>query len=307
MSQNKPWFIVGRGSIGLLAAHQLVSHGYPVELIVKSNTLQANSSVFDVTAIDGSQSQCRVNIQTFHQLAGKTIDYLLVPLKAYDILPAIRQIKPYIQPNTVIILCHNGMGTIEEVQQELGFAQPLLFATTTHGAYRSNSQHSPQHLVHSGLGQSKIGWISKPVTDDRQLRQSINHLLPPISWHDDINVVLWQKLAINCVINPLSAMAQCQNGALDAPRFSAQIYRLCQEIAHVANACQLPFTTAELIDSCYQVIKATANNFSSMNRDVAAGRTTEIDYINGYLVRQAQLVGIKVPENLALYQQIKAL
>ncbi|MFT5162972.1 MAG: 2-dehydropantoate 2-reductase [Alteromonadaceae bacterium] len=303
------WHIIGRGSIGLLWAHQLNQLGHSVKLLVKNST-SATITQLQFTATTGEQTLFSVMVNNIDNLASSTttINYLLVPLKAYDILPAIKQIKPYIHATTLVILCHNGMGTIEQVQAELGAEQPLMFVSTTHGAYRKN----PQHVVHTGLGATKAGWINSywPSSDQysgKEVSDTINKILPPLSWHEDINQVLWQKLAINCVINPITAIKQCKNGELTTPRFAEQIQRLCQEISEVANHCGQTFTPAGLADSCDEVIRATAANFSSMNRDIAASRLTEIDYINGYLINKAQLLGIEVPENQALYQQIKAL
>lgn len=299
------WHIIGRGSIGLLWAYALGKLGHSVHQVVKSSS-EPTTDIFDFTSVCGEPSQFTVASQTYAQLDSKKqpIDYLVVPLKAYDILPAIQQIKPYLHANTVVILCHNGMGTIEEVQHELGATQPLLFATTTHGAWRKGRQH----LVHSGLGETKIGWVSTgSVQTYNGLKHTLNQILTPVSWHDDISKVLWQKLAINCVINPLTAIHQCQNGELAKAAFNQQITHLCEEICAVANACGLPFTVSELTDNSYRVIKGTANNFSSMNRDVAAHRLTEIDYITGFLLTQAKKAGIAVPENRAVFDAIKAL
>jgi 2-dehydropantoate 2-reductase len=293
------WHIIGRGSISLLAASQLVKQGYEVELITKDDVCQRQTNQITITNLADQQSQFSV-LQSNYQ-SQTAIQTLLVPLKAYDILPAIKQIQSRVTPQTVIILCHNGMGTIKPVQQLLGKQQPLLFATTTHGAYRK----SIHHVVHCGLGETKIGWLNHPSHSPST--DKLNQMLQPLSWHQDISAVLWQKLAINCVINPLTAIHQCQNGHLANEAFATNIVGLCQEVSLVANACGLPLTPQQLQQDCYQVIKATAKNYSSMNRDVAANRRTEINFITGYLIEKARQYGIKTPLNSELYQQVNGL
>jgi 2-dehydropantoate 2-reductase len=293
------WHIIGRGSIGLLWASALVKLGHEARLIVKTPNQPTTSQSIELTQISGKRSSFDVLLTAY--TANDPIKVLLVPLKAYDVLPAIEQIEPRITPQTQIILCHNGMGTIEKVQALLGPHQPLLFATTTHGAYRL----TPKHVVHSGLGETKIGWISPSISS--QLHQTLNDTLKPVSWHDDIKAVLWQKLAINCVINPLTAVHQCQNGFLANAQFNEKISVLCQEISLVANANGIPLQAQEVSQIAYQVIEGTAKNYSSMNQDVKAGRPTEIDYITGYLIDRARHEGILVPANEAIFHAVKAL
>ena len=297
------WHIIGRGSIGLLWASELCRLNHDVSLIIKNHQGPPIGQLTDLTNTHGVQSQFKVTLGGYDSPA--PIHTLLVPLKAYDILPAIEQIKPRLTPQTVIILCHNGMGTVEQVQQLLGVEQPLLFATTTHGAYRLNATH----VRHTGLGETKIGRFGPPLK--RKLTQTLNkvldQILTPLSWHEDINAVLWQKLAINCVINPLTATLNVKNGQLADVQHEPTINSLCSEIATIANACGIPFVADELRNNCYKVIKGTANNYSSMHQDVKAGRTTEIDYINGYLLGKARQVCLEAPANEALYQAGKAL
>jgi 2-dehydropantoate 2-reductase len=293
------WHIIGRGSIGLLWASELCKLNHQVNLIVKNHQGPSTVQLTDLTSNTGVQSQFTVTLSGYDSL--ETIHTLLVPLKAYDILAAIEQIKPRLTPQTVIILCHNGMGTIEQVQQLLGTQQPLLFATTTHGAYRL----SAAHVRHTGLGETKMGRFCPALT--KQLTQILDKVLTPVTWHEDINAVLWQKLAINCVINPLTASLNVKNGQLADVQYEQTINSLCNEIATVANACGIGFVAGDLRDNCYKVIKGTANNYSSMHQDVKAGRTTEIDYINGYLLDKASQFGIEAPANEALYQAIKTL
>ncbi len=293
------WHIIGRGSIGLLWASELRRLNHNVNMIVKNHQGPAIEQRTDLTNTKDIQSQFTVTLSRYDSV--EPIHTLLVPLKAYDILPAITQIRPRLTPQTVIILCHNGMGTVEQVQQLLGKEQPLLFATTTHGAYRLNTTH----VRHTGLGETKIGRFCPPLT--QQLIQILDAVLTPVTWHEDINAVLWQKLAINCVINPLTASLDIKNGQLADVQYEQTISTLCNEVATIANACGIGFVAGELRNSCYKVIKGTANNYSSMHQDVKAGRTTEIDYINGYLLGKARKFNIEAPANEALYQAIKTL
>ncbi|MGL4455377.1 MAG: ketopantoate reductase family protein, partial [Plesiomonas sp.] len=100
----------------------------------------------------------------------------------------------------------------------------------------------------------------------------------------------------------LTALKNCRNGALRA--FPDEIRTLCTEVATVMNALGLPADTHTLYQQVMQVIDATAENYSSMQQDIAKGRETEIAFITGYLLEQARQLNIPTPANSALYQAI---
>jgi 2-dehydropantoate 2-reductase len=128
--------------------------------------------------------------------------------------------------------------------------------------------------------------------------------LQPGNWDPAIGQSLWLKLAINCAINPLTALHRCRNGELAGPALAPLLATLCEEIMQVSAAAGFGAVTGDLPAQVAAVVHATANNRSSMLQDVLAGRGTEIDYITGYLLGVASHHGIAVPENESLYRSI---
>ena len=125
-------------------------------------------------------------------------------------------------------------------------------------------------------------------------------------WDVDIDSALWLKLAVNCVINPLTAVHGCRNG--DLARDSAlgtQVGMLCDEVSHISRAAGFADIAANLEATVAAVIASTADNLSSMLQDVTRGSQTEIDYITGYLLQVASQHGIDAPHNRALLERIK--
>lgn len=114
---------------------------------------------------------------------------------------------------------------------------------------------------------------------------------------------LWSKLAVNCVINPLTAIWNCPNGELR--HHPQEIMQICEEVAAVIEREGHHTSAEDLRDYVMQVIDATAENISSMLQDIRALRHTEIDYINGFLLRRARAHGIAVPENTRLFEMVK--
>ena len=137
-------------------------------------------------------------------------------------------------------------------------------------------------------------------SDINDLIIALNTILPSVEWRNDIHTALWNKLAINSVINPLTAIHQCRNGKLANDQFKKQISILIKEISQVLNAENIAISHQSVVDNVYRVIESTAQNFSSMHQDIAHHRTTEIDFITGYLIRTAQKHGLNTPHHYAV-------
>jgi 2-dehydropantoate 2-reductase len=116
---------------------------------------------------------------------------------------------------------------------------------------------------------------------------------------------LWKKLAINAVINPLTAIHNIKNGVLADRKYTVSTSNICNEIAKVMGALGYTVTNAELIENVNQVIADTANNYSSMHQDLKFKRQTEIAFINGYVTSKAAELNIEVPYNHRLVEQIR--
>ena len=186
-------------------------------------------------------------------------------------------------------------GTLDELKS---VPQPLLMATTTHAARRDGNI-----IVHVASGVTHIGPARTQDGDYSYLADVLQKVLPDVAWHNHIRPQLWRKLAVNCVINPLTALWNCPNGELK--NHPQEVASLCAEVAAVVEREGLHTSADDL--RCYveQVIESTAENISSMLQDVRALRHTEIDYITGYLLKRARAHGIAVPENARLYDLVK--
>ena len=187
------------------------------------------------------------------------------------------------------------MGTIDELKS---IVQPLLMATTTHAARRDGNI-----IVHVASGVTHIGPARDEDGDYSYLADTLQTVLPDVAWHNNIRPQLWRKLAVNCVINPLTALWDCPNGELK--HHPQEVATLCAEVASVIEREGLHTSADDLRYYVEQVIDSTAENISSMLQDVRALRHTEIDYITGYLLKRARAHGITVPENARLYDLVK--
>ncbi|MDC9595954.1 2-dehydropantoate 2-reductase [Xenorhabdus anantnagensis] len=222
-------------------------------------------------------------------------ELLLVCLKAWQVSDAINHLADKLSPHCPILLLHNGMGTQEEFAP---LPNPILLGVTTHGAYRKNGI-----VYHKSQGITHIGAITASAAKLSDLADTLHLALPDVAWHNEIHAISWMKLAVNCVINPLTVIHECKNG--DLRHHYTQIQILCDEIHEVMEHDSIHTTKQTLIDYVMNVIEQTSENYSSMLQDIWAQRHTEIDYITGFLMRRARTHGLPITENTAIYHYIK--
>ena len=291
--------IIGRGAVGSLLSGRAHHFDIPHVLLCRTPVVDP--------LICKRQLSASERWQPAHILPGGTSDpelsILLVPTKAYDVVTALRQWRHCTTTATVIVLLNNGMGPHETVKGEFP-SHSIAAVTTNYGALKV----TPNEVHETGTGPTAGGWLHNPTLAAEQgLKHLFNTLLPPFQWHPSATPALWQKLSINSVINPLTAWYNTTNGELAHPRFRGIISALITEFVAVARCCEQHFDHNRLQTKVYKVIRATADNYSSMRQDVRLGRRTEIDFINGYLLQQAASQNVAVPEHSKLYQQIKRL
>ncbi|SFN92326.1 2-dehydropantoate 2-reductase [Xenorhabdus japonica] len=222
-------------------------------------------------------------------------ELLLVCLKAWQVSDAINHLADKLSPHCPILLLHNGMGIQEEFAP---LPNPILLGVTTHGAYRKNGI-----VYHKSQGITHIGAITANAAKLSNLADVLHRALPDVAWHNEIHAISWMKLAVNCVINPLTVIHDCKNG--DLQHHHTQIKILCDEIHEVMEHDGIHTTKKNLINYVMNVIEQTAENYSSMLQDIRAQRHTEIDYITGFLMRRARTHGLPITENTAIYHYIK--
>lgn len=306
MTPSQPhWYILGAGAIGSLWASYAYKQGRRATLLLRDNTHLAayHAAGGTLATIEGCAELLPIPAQSCQQ-NGSPIQHLLLTTKAPDSLAAVCAIDSRLAKDATIVLLQNGLGVAEELKQQ----RPDLHcyhAVTTEGAYRP----APFQLVHAGRGHTQLG--GGPEAE--QLAASLSFGALTVAHHHDIQRALWRKLAINCAINPLTALYRCRNGELlDNPLALEQLHTVVDEILQLGQSlAQTGALPADIFDGLREevlkVVHATALNRSSMYQDIAAGRASEIDYITGYLCRVGAQCGLDLPLNRQLLADIQAL
>ncbi len=306
--------IVGAGAIGLLWYSHLYlntrSHTN-THLFQSSSRRKVPSEIHftnlqQQTSVIPTQSfEFNAQHESLSKPCSATFDIILICVKSYQLNDAINEVFTLITPNTLIITSHNGLGAMNTQYSKALANHNILNLLTTHGCLKTANNK----ITHTGVGVSDLGVQlgSPPQTLINHTTSLFNQALPTLSWCNTLLEKQWTKLAINCVINPLTALFNVENGKITDITFNNTIDLLLSEIVEVSAASGLALNQETLKNTVIGVAKKTAKNSSSMRCDVLENRMTEIEYINGYIHHQGQALGINTQKNTELYQGVLAL
>ncbi|MEZ9765355.1 2-dehydropantoate 2-reductase [Vibrio splendidus] len=283
--------IVGPGAIGSLWAIKLLQAGHNVSLWSRSSETSTDLSLDEQTSLSFSNN----NIEKLSES-----DLVIFTVKAWQVEEATTPLLQHLDPDTILMFMHNGMGAVDQIATQID-AHPVVLATTTQAAFKPNRNN----VSHTGIGQTQLGTFNLKGQQCTFLVEVLEHALPAVSWNPEIKTALWTKLAINCAINPLTGLEQIKNGELADKRFSEVLSSIIKELTQVMHAESITCSFDELETSVNKVIQATAKNNSSMKQDMFYQRKTEIDFITGHLIKTALKHQIEVPVNQKLFELVK--
>ena len=282
------WQILGSGAIGTLVAHLLTHAGYSPTLIRKPGA----PGISRIKPFSGAETEVEFSYDNLD--SSEPIDQLLVCTKAQHAVAAVKSVSHRLNANALVILLHNGMGPQQDIARQ--FPQwDVLWGSVTHGAYIDPGS---QNLVHAGQGEIFVG---RPAINRRDEQLALPSIFTQVR---DIEMRLWQKLAINCLINPLTVKYDCLNGELlNIPEASLDMARLAAELENLAQHMGVDLN--QTLTLAEKVAEQTANNRSSMLQDVTLKRPNEIDFITGFVVQTGERLHLDVGHHQALWQLVK--
>ncbi|MBM7540467.1 2-dehydropantoate 2-reductase [Amphibacillus cookii] len=281
--------IIGGGAIGLLMT-ALLADKNQVCLYVRNMNQYDQILKEDGIYYKPGQRKCRVKIRLIKDL--QVHDLFILAVKSYQLEPILKTIDVFSSP---ILFMQNGMAHIELIDN-YQFNQPIFIAACEHGAYRE----ALITVVHTGIGKINIApYLNTTFNQIKKLRELETNQFP-LKWLNDADRLLKEKLILNAVINPLTAIYKVKNGALIENKF---LYEKAKQLTYEV-AVTLKLDPKVQWERMLNIICLTQENHSSMKVDIDKGQLTEVDSILGYLIRQAEQ---PVPLVAQLYSDIKKL
>jgi 2-dehydropantoate 2-reductase len=231
-------------------------------------------------------------------------DLVIICVKSYDTKEACSQVKSITAENGYVITLQNGIGNIEIINEVIG-AERVIGGVTNLGATLIDIGR----VRYAGKGETVIGRIDGKIpVEMRSIREIFNKSGLETRISRDIRGLLWSKLIINVGINALTAITRLNNGRLIEFEGTRKILReAVTEAIRVAKRKRIKLIYDDPLAKVEAVCEATAANVSSMLQDVLKKKRTEIDFINGVIVRQGQELGISTAANSVLVDLVKTI
>jgi 2-dehydropantoate 2-reductase len=297
--------IIGSGAMGSLFGGMLSRAGHEVVLY---DVFQEHVEAIrrDGLAIEQAGSSEVLTVRpaaTTDPADTRGSDVMIVFVKSTSTAAAARQFAPLAGPGTIALTLQNGLGNEAILREHFGVERTAA-GVTSHGA----TFLGPGRIRHAGKGPTHIamadGSHRRLVAFAAALAQAgfETHV------EADVAGLVWSKLVINVGINALTALTGRENGRLlDLEETRSLMADLVAEAVAVAKARGITLTYADPLATVYDVAKKTGANRSSMLQDFDRGRQTEIDFMNGAIVREAAELGIPVPVNAAVARLVRAI
>ncbi len=287
--------VMGAGAVGCYFGGMLARAGHDVTLIARPQHVEAIQH-------DGLRMQTR----TFDErvpLAASTdasavqgARLILFCVKSTDTEAAGAQLLPYLAPDALVLTLQNGVDNADRLRTVL---PPQQVAAAV--VYVATEMAGPGHVRHHGRGELVI----EPSGFSQTAAQALAAAGVPTEISDNVRGALWTKLIINCAYNAVSAIAQLPYGeAVQGDGVTDVMRDVVDECLAVASAegVQIPGDTHAIVR---ELVESMPGQYSSTAQDLARGKRTEIDHLNGLVVRRGEALGIATPANRVLWALVK--
>lgn len=287
--------VLGAGAVGCFYGGMLARAGRRVTLIGRPTHVQAIEA-------HGLRMQT-VHFDESVPLAASTepsgvagADLVLFAVKSPDTETAGEQVRAHLKPGALLLCLQNGVDNADRLRALLpgvSIAAAVVYVAT--------EMAGPGHLRHHGRGELLI----EPAERSAAVAQAFMAAGVPTRISDNVRGALWAKLILNCAYNALSALGRLPYGELvQRPGVQAVMRDVVAECRAVASADSIMLP--EDLDSAVRSIAETMpTQFSSTAQDLMRGKPSEIDFLNGHVVRRGEALGVPAPANRALWTLVK--
>ncbi len=287
---------MGAGAVGCYYGAMLARAGH--ELVLIGRPQHVDAVLRDGLLLETKSFQARLPVgASVDAAAVRGAKLVLVCVKSPDTEQAAREMAPRLERDAQVLSLQNGVDNAERLERELG--RQVIPAVV----YVACEMAGPGHIRHHGRGELVIG----PGAASAELAALFAAASVPAQISADVMGALWAKLIVNCAYNALSAISQLPYGRLVQGEGVKEVMRdVVEECLAVARAAQVR-VPEDIRESVPRIAQTMASQSSSTAQDLARGKRTEIDHLNGYVVRKGEALGVATPANRALHALVKLL
>lgn len=286
--------VMGAGAVGCYYGGMLARAGHPVVLIGRPQHVEAIRR--DGLLLDTQSFQARVALEASTETAAVAgAELVLFCVKSTDTESAGEAMRPHLPPDALVLSLQNGVDNAARLQAVL--AQQV--AATV--VYVATEMAGPGHVKHHGRGELVIA----PSAKSAEIAELLIAAGVPTQVSDNVTGALWAKLILNCAYNALSAISQLPYGRLSqgegVQAVMRDVVRECLAVA-AAGGVTVPGDTWAAVQ---RIAETMPTQFSSTAQDLARGKRSEIDHLNGYVLRQGEALDVATPVNRVLHTLVK--
>jgi len=296
--------VIGPGAIGCLFGALLSKAGNEVWLVDRhpQRARMLNRRGLLVSGASG-EFRAAVRATADPQEVGPA-ELVMVAVKSFDTAEAAAAAKPSVGPGTTVLTLQNGLGNVEVLQETLG-AERVIAGVTSHGA----TMTAPGQVRHAGDGPTVIGECTGALSERvLAVQETFSQAGIETEATADLASALWGKLVVNVGLNAVGALAQVRNGGIVESASLRQVMGAAvREAVQVAAARGIALPQSDMAAHAEGICRHTADNLNSMLQDLLRKRRTEVEAINGAVVREGAQVGVPTPVNQALLWLVKGI
>jgi 2-dehydropantoate 2-reductase len=296
--------VMGAGAVGCYFGAMLARAGATVRLIGRPALVDAVTR--DGLRFEGIDFKGNIPLSATvnpADIAGAGL--VLFSVKSADTETAARAIAPHLSPGAVVLGLQNGVDNPERIR---AFVKNVVVPAVV---YVGAEMPAPGVLHHSGRGDLVIGEPGPGTSNAALIAHLASYLTDakvPTRVSDNIEGELWWKLVLNCAYNAASAVGNSRYGRMMAmPPIRRVMSDTVEEIVALATARGIRIAMPAPVEAVLRFGDAMPHTISSTAQDIARGRATEIEHLNGYVVRECDARGLPAPVNRTLYALVKLL
>jgi 2-dehydropantoate 2-reductase len=286
--------VMGAGAVGCYYGGMLARAGHDVVLIGRPQHVEAIE-----------RQGLRLETQTFDELvrvsaatdgsAVQGAQLVLFCVKSTDTESAAAAIKPYLAPDTLVLSLQNGVDNADRLRALL--LQEVAAAVV----YIGTEMAGPGHVRHHGRGEL----VMEPSKAGDEVASALIAAGVPTDISDNVRGALWAKLILNCAYNALSAITQLPYGRLvKGEGITAVMRDVVNECIAVAKADDVKIP-GDIDAAIRKIAESVPGQYSSTAQDLARAKRSEIDHLNGLILRRGEALGVATPANRLLYAIVK--
>lgn len=288
--------VMGAGAVGCYYGGMLARAGHEVVLV--GRPVHVDAVTRDGLLLDTRDFQERVPVRASTGAQGvRGAQLVLCCVKSTDTADAATAMAPHLAPEAIVLSLQNGVDNAERLQALLGREVGAAVV------YVATEMAGPGHVKHHGRGELVIG----PSDASARLVELFATAGIPVEVSDNVVGALWAKLILNCAYNALSAITQLPYGRLVAGDAVEDVMRdAVQECLDLAWAEGIT-VPGDCWAAVQRIAQTMPSQFSSTAQDLARGKRSEIDHLNGFVLRRGKALGVATPVNRVLYSLVKLL